>query len=55
MGMNGKTFGAGAAGSPMVEKLRFRWEKGWMTREQLARYVELGAITEEEMAGITRS
>ena len=55
MSMNGKTSEAGATGSPMVEKLRFRWEKGWMTREQLARYVELGVISEEEMEEIALS
>lgn len=36
----------------MKEKLAFRWQKGWLSREQLERYVELGAITEEDMAEI---
>lgn len=36
----------------MKEKLAFRWEKGWLTRELLERYVELGAITAAEMAEI---
>lgn len=39
----------------MKEKLKFRWEKGWLTREQLARYVELGMISEEEMEEIVLS
>lgn len=39
----------------MKEKLKFRWEKGWLTREQLKRYVELEMITEEEMEEIIRS
>lgn len=36
------------------EKLAFRWKKGWLTRQQLERYVELGVISEgdaEEIAG----
>ena len=54
MGMD-NAFTAGAGGSPMVEKLRFRWEKGWLTREQLERYVGLGVIDEGEMEEIVLS
>ncbi len=36
----------------MKEKLKFRWEKGWLTREQLKRYVELEMVTEEDAAEI---
>ena len=55
MNMSGKTFEAGAVGSPMAEKLRFRWEKGWLDREQLARYVALGMISEEDAEEIALS
>lgn len=47
MGMD-NAFTVGAGSSPMVEKLRFRWQKGWLTRDQLERYVELGVIGNED-------
>ena len=34
--------------SKMYEKIKTRYNKGYVTKEQLARYVELGAITAEE-------
>lgn len=54
MGMD-SAFTVGAGSSPMVEKLRFRWQKGWLTREQLERYVELGVIDNEEMEEISQN
>lgn len=54
MGMD-NAFTVGAGSSPMVEKLRFRWQKGWLTRDQLARYVELGVIGNEEMEEISQN
>lgn len=54
MGMD-NAFTVGAGSSPMVEKLRFRWQKGWLTREQLERYVELGVIDEEKMEEISQN
>lgn len=39
--------------SPKYEKLKERYEKGYCTKTQLRRYVELGAITEEEYEEIT--
>ncbi len=39
--------------SPKYEKLKDRYEKGYCTKAQLKRYVELGAITEEEYEEIT--
>ena len=32
----------------MFEKLKERYEKKWARKDQIARYVELGAITEKE-------
>lgn len=34
--------------SKMFEKIKTRYEKGYVTKAQLARYVELEAITAEE-------
>lgn len=34
--------------SKMYEKIKTRYDKGYVTKAQLARYVELGAITSEE-------
>lgn len=34
--------------SKMYEKIKKRYDKGYVTREQLHRYVELEAITPEE-------
>ena len=39
--------------SKLFEKLKSRYEKGYCTKAQLARYVELGAITAEEYEEIT--
>ena len=39
--------------SKMFEKLRERYEKNYVTKEQLARYVQLHAITPEEYEEIT--
>ena len=37
----------------LFEKYRMRYERGFCTREQLARLVELGAITAGEYKEIT--
>ncbi len=34
--------------SKLYEKIKTRYEKGYVTKAQLARYVELGAITAAE-------
>ena len=39
--------------SKRFEKLQARYAKGYVTKEQLHRYVELGAITPEEYEEIT--
>lgn len=39
--------------SKMYEKLKTRYEKGYCTKTQLRRYVELGALTKEEYEEIT--
>ena len=39
--------------SARYEKLKERYEKNYCTKEQLARYVELGAITADEYEEIT--
>ena len=36
----------------MYEKIKERYEKGYITDEQLARYVSLGVITDEQAAEI---
>lgn len=41
------------AHSPRFEKLKERYEKGYCTKEQLKRYVQLGALTPEEYEEIT--
>ncbi|WP_139136394.1 XkdX family protein [Oceanobacillus sp. E9] len=37
----------------MFESLKERYEKGWVRRDQLKKYVELTIITEAEYALIT--
>lgn len=39
--------------SKMFEKLKRRYEKGYCTKAQLRRYVELGALTTAEYEEIT--
>ena len=39
--------------SMMYEKLKTRYEKNYCTKEQLAQYVALGAITSDEYEEIT--
>ena len=34
--------------SPLFEKYKERYEKGWCTKEQLQKLVSLGALTQEE-------
>lgn len=41
------------AHSPMFERLKSRYEKGYCTKAQLARYVALGALTADEYKEIT--
>lgn len=36
----------------MYETIKARYEKGYVTEEQLGRYVALGVLTEEEAAEI---
>jgi len=36
----------------MFEKIKTRYEKGWVTLAQLHRYVELGAITASQYTEI---
>ena len=36
----------------MYEQIKARYEKGYVTDEQLARYVELGVISDEQAAAI---
>ena len=36
----------------MYETIKARYEKGYVTEEQLGRYVALGVLTEVEAAGI---
>ncbi len=36
----------------MFEKLKDRFEKGWVRIDQLRKYVELGAIAEQEFTTI---
>lgn len=37
----------------MFESLKERYEKNWCRKDQLRRFVQLGAITEEEYEAIT--
>ena len=37
----------------MFESLKERYEKNWCRKDQLVRYVQLGAITAEEYKQIT--
>lgn len=37
----------------MFESLKMRYEKNWCRKDQLVRYVQLGAITAEEYKLIT--
>lgn len=39
--------------SPLFEKYKKRYQRGGCTKEQLARLVELGALTAEEYKEIT--
>jgi len=32
----------------MFEKIKSRYEKGWVTQAQLAKYVQLGVLTQAE-------
>jgi len=34
--------------SPRYETIKANYEKGWVTQAQLAKYVELGVITQAE-------
>lgn len=36
----------------MFEKIKSRYDKGWVTLAQLQKYVELGVITEEQYTEI---
>lgn len=38
--------------SKMYKKLKVRYEKGYCTKQQLARYADLGAISAEEYEDI---
>lgn len=38
--------------SRTAQRIKTRYERGWVTDEQLSRYLELGAITHEEYTEI---
>lgn len=41
--------------SPLFEKYKEKYEKGWCTKEQLQKLVSLGVLTQEEYDEIVNS